>query len=143
MPGALDERLGLSENRGFWLDGMEEAGWEMRHSPEGELTTGITVYERLETGDLLVVADDIESRMFSFLVGAEDRDIFMATEYLVLRARWAQGEQLSQQQKLTKALIAFVRHGHGDTTVSEDGTVSLDERRREIRNLNAARGTHN
>jgi hypothetical protein len=60
-------------------------------------------------------------------VKPEHASAFLFNEVPKLTSIWVQAETASQLQKIAKTLIAFVRHGHGEETISEDGDYSLDD----------------
>lgn len=50
--------------------------------------------------------------------------------YLKLVRVSAQAEQAEALSRLTKSIIAFIRHGHGEYTIDESGGWSKDDERR-------------
>jgi hypothetical protein len=50
--------------------------------------------------------------------------------YLRLVQAWAAAEQAKIFSRLSKSIIAFIRHGHGEETIDEYGERSEDDHRR-------------
>ncbi len=70
---------------------------------------------------------DGEAVISEFFVHRQHVDAFMATEYLRLLAHGDQERQAESLQLISKALIAFVRHGHGVGTISASGDYTKEE----------------
>lgn len=81
-------------------------------------------------GHLVVILSDINGTISQIFIHALSVDVFFFEKWpmflqTVAAARLAEGANIR-----TKALLAFVRHGHGEHVISECGTATLDDDRR-------------
>jgi hypothetical protein len=88
----------------------------------------ITVYRRDGGGHLYVDLWSGDSQVAEMFVRSENADRFFFTDFTALAVAAAQTRAAESQSATSKALITFVRHGHGLATVSSDGLTSRDDR---------------
>lgn len=138
-PGNMPDHLGMTAEDTDQSSTLERLGWEEIEGPDDPVSYGLHVHRNDATSELLVEIWGVTHRLTSFFVAARHADIFMATEFLRMRVALAQirGEHL--RGGMVKAQIAFIRHGHGEGTIDEDGEMNLEDRRRARRRMESER----
>ena len=81
---------------------------------------------------MLVEMEDISGTLAHIFIEAQHTQAYWFTLYPILLAAQRTAEAALQQAKMTKAHIAYVRHGHGESTINESGDENRDERKRSI-----------
>jgi hypothetical protein len=84
----------------------------------------VTIWRHKEDGHLFVDYC-IGGGPIRVLIRAEDMD-----GYIKLVQASAQADQAAALSQLSKSIIAFIRHGHGEDTIDEYGDWSEDDSRR-------------
>jgi len=83
-------------------------------------------------GDHLAVqVSGLNAELCVFFVSLADQAAFIADKLPAMLAGYGLSN-VDQWVSLNRLLIAFVRHGHGERTVSDDGLWTLDEARRRL-----------
>ena len=83
-------------------------------------------FQQKQSGDLFVELWNTDLLLAAVHVAADDADAFFMSEYLAIRQRVRAACTADDFAVFHKAFIAFVRHGHGEKTVSQFGTT-LDD----------------
>ena len=98
------------------------AGWEEIDAPNDDvLELTIKLYEHHQTHDRFVDMWNVNERLAQVHVRAEHCDTFTMTEYLRIKQQ-ADAINSAERERIShKALLAFIRHGHGKSTISESG----------------------
>jgi hypothetical protein len=70
---------------------------------------------------------DGNAQLAEFFVASEYRVAFFIDKLPEIAGSFGQHELAAEARLLRRALVAFVRHGHGESTISEDGEQSYDD----------------
>jgi hypothetical protein len=107
---------------------------DLELSAESSSAVEYNIYQN-DDGHLYVTMQGNGEPLATFFVSAEDAAAFWVDKYPAMINASAGFER-----RLLKTLVAFVRHGHGGTTINGDGTESLDDQcfKAETRRLWAA-----
>jgi hypothetical protein len=125
----------------LWLDEMER-DWEKLLAKHGYRLNGsigeeefslvkVTIWEH-QDGHVLADHHVGGSWSIVFFVRAEGVGAWSLDGYLKLVQAYVQVEQADALSRLSKSVIAFIRHGHGEDTIDEYGEWSEDDHRRRL-----------
>jgi hypothetical protein len=65
-----------------------------------------------------------------FFVAEQNRDVFFATWYPDYVAKAATANKANELEKLTRAIVAWIRHGRGIETIDEYGDHNFESLQR-------------
>jgi hypothetical protein len=116
------------EGDGDWVKILENGGYheDTRYGDEFD-DLQVYVYRQNDDRHLFVELWDSNSALACFFVAAEHADAFYSTAYLQLVRSAALAVQSSLLRRIEKVLIAFVRHGHGTSTIDRHGGWDADD----------------
>jgi hypothetical protein len=135
-----------------WLQLPEPEKWRLANSIEGALDSAriASGYRKAHTfGDevgtnavevtiwrcadepTVVELWDIGEQLTEFFVEQQHLAAFMVDKLPKIISAFATADAAARLDDIRTAIIAFIRHGHGETTINETGTHTLDDRRRE------------
>jgi hypothetical protein len=78
----------------------------------------------------MVQVGDWSMILAQFFVEAAHADMFFASWWMEAVARSNAGRMAEMSARMAAAVVAFVRHGHGEDTIDEYGGTTLDDARR-------------
>ena len=90
----------------------------------------VTAYQHETTRELMVDMMNANQGLAQVHVSGDHADGFMFTEYLRIVQQLSHANAGDDLLLIQKAILSFVRHGHGERTISEFGTT-MDEMRNE------------
>lgn len=115
-----------------WAVAMAAAGYRRAHDFNGdELRNAVNVTVWRSDAEAYVELWDISEELTSFFVEKQHLPAFMVDKLPQMIGAFAAVDTAANLAQLSKAIVAFIRHGHGKQTISEDGYRSLDDTRRE------------
>jgi hypothetical protein len=121
---------------------MEAAGYwrlaKLGNASDYETEFEILIFTHHEGRHLFVELWSGDYQACEFFVGMENRAPFMVEALPKLMHPLLSAEFAREMRAIRKTLVAFVRHGQGTDTISEEGDWTLDEERQEQRNRRAA-----
>jgi hypothetical protein len=125
--------LATCEPGSDWGKWLKDAGYESiascgeeKECPQLE----VRVYRHRKEAHLFVDVWNWNGGLGDFFVTEQFKTVFFATWYVEFVRGIAQIEQAEQIMAIAKSLVAFVRHGHGRSTIDEFGLESYDEAER-------------
>ena len=118
----------LDDDSGGYGGVLHGAGFEnIDGSDSDALGFVIMTYQHATTRELMVDMSNVSQGLARVHVSGDHADAFMFTEYLRIVQQVSRTNGGDDLLLIRKALIAFVRHGHGKFTISETG-LTKDER---------------
>lgn len=145
-PGPFEGTLysDVPDDGSDWDTELRRAGY-MREGgmvpDESEISSAgyIAVYRH--TDHLAVETSDLNGQTALFFVAGKDIAAFRTTLLPPMVQAAATAWMAEEMRLIRRTFVAFVRHGHGESTVDEDGTQDRDERLREMASQRARRAT--
>jgi hypothetical protein len=137
MPRVWRDRV-VTVPSGDWLEILAAAGYEDQADAGEQFETAFELEAwrfAPKDGDpdpehYMVQVGDWTMILTQFFVAVTDADAFFATWWMDAVARSNAGRVAEMSSRVAKALVAFVRHGHGEATIDEYGDTTLDDTRR-------------
>jgi hypothetical protein len=124
-----------------WEKLLDKHGYEPKGRIGQEFSLINVIIWRQQEDELLMVEHDIAGGYpdITFFIRADDVGAWSLDGYIKLVQASAQADQAAALSRLSKSIIAFIRHGHGEDTIDEYGDWSLDDQIqvRELRELRA------
>jgi hypothetical protein len=112
---------------------LSEAGYDSVIFGEEAWPYTIEVHDNADAKHLLVVLDCPHVKwLTTFFVSHSNLAAFYVDKLPSMVSAFAANAGAEATQRLTKAIIAFIRHGHGESTIDEFGAQTLEERRAAI-----------
>ena len=123
----------LDSDERFLDVALHATGWEEIDGTDATKVSefDVTVYQHQKTKSLLVDLANSAQGLARVYVDGAHADYFMLTEYLRIRKQADAVTGGDNLGLIRKALISFVRHGHGMSTISEYGETK-EERQNQI-----------
>ena len=138
---ATAEYADLLDSDERFLDvAMHATGWEEIDGTDATKVSefDVAVYQHQKTKSLLVDLSNSAHGLARVYVDGSHADCFMFTEYLRIRQQADAVTKSDDFSIIRKALISFVRHGHGTSTISEFGETK-EERQNQVAATRALR----
>lgn len=112
-----------------WADAMTAIGYRRAHDfNEDEVKNAINVTVWRSDAEAYVELWDISEELTHFFVEEQHLPAFMVDKLPQMIGAFAAVDTAANLAQLNKAIVAFIRHGHGKQTITEDGFRSLDDR---------------
>ena len=126
LPPSFVQACKMDNDQQDWNADMRSAGYEALDSndPEGS-SYGVKAWRyRATRPHLLVELWDFNGQLAVMCVEWRYQAAFLFDKWPALLRNQRGIEEASP----TKAIIAFIRHGHGESTINEEGTENFEER---------------
>ncbi len=119
---------------GDWEEGFSARGYREEYGAvpaESDNAAIGNLVLRGHADHLAVETWDTPTMVSVFFVAVADVPAFRATLLLSMTQAMATAWLAEETRLLRRAMVAFIRHGSGKTTISSDGWVDKDERERQ------------
>jgi hypothetical protein len=114
-----------------WDEAFSAAGYStvIQAGDTSDYNTSTEVKVSVQTdGHLHIAMWAVDTFLAEFFVAEAHRVSFIVDRLPTLLRDFAHHEAAIEMRRITKAILAFIRHGHGEDTIDEDGEFSRDDR---------------